>query len=390
MFESICIQGDTAEGTVDPLEPGFLAETLLFYEHVHIVSQSGGLERLVESIGENNLLTLMSDGFIRWTWINSRIGFQHLGDDSSRFQPVNINRTRSREDGTSRNLDDPEEAAEAAFSNRRRARKFCESLAATVGLGDVLTSTVAELEEVDLVEEAARLVVAGRYGTSVIPSDFYYRMEPDGDGFFRVSTNLDMDALVQRERLRRGTDEATVSGSFIASELASMRRELYFSSLYTSEIATTPMNAAMIRVKCADLLAGRDRSARQIEAFQEITVNNGVALQEAITARDRSFSQFIELLNRARRFREWLHGQDATADLVAEYLNEITADSPFSSLPAKVMRFFLLTAAGAATGNTGVGLAIGLADATLVDVLARGWKPNQFVESQFEPFVSPR
>jgi hypothetical protein len=79
-----------------------------------------------------------------------------------------------------------------------------------------------------------------------------------------------------------------------------------------------------------------------------------------------------------------------------EYEKAISAESWFSGLPAKVIRFsfFGLTAlkleALFSSVGAAAGLALNAADQFLLDKLMEGWKPSQFIEGPLSQFVQPK
>jgi hypothetical protein len=127
---------------------------------------------------------------------------------------------------------------------------------------------------------------------------------------------------------------------------------------------------------------------RDIALFQEIHLDDARAIREAINSGERSFSEFLPILKRAHRFKQWLADRNPDANLMKEYYEAALADSWANKLPAKGIRYVFAAAAGFA--NPAAGLAIGAANDFLVDRIVRGWRPNQFVEGPLRKFTAIR
>ena len=98
-------------------------------------------------------------------------------------------------------------------------------------------------------------------------------------------------------------------------------------------------------------------------------------------------------MEHAKEFKHWISNQEPSESLVRDYYSEITAGTWADKLPSKVLRFALFTGAGFLTDllmPTGIGtltgLGLGAGDAFLVDKLAKGWKPNTFIDGPFREF----
>ena len=108
------------------------------------------------------------------------------------------------------------------------------------------------------------------------------------------------------------------------------------------------------------------------------------------------FAAVLKLLDSADKFRHWLHQQPPDTNLVRAYYQEAIKDTWAEKLPAKSTRWSIFTGVGLgidALGAGGLGTAANVAvsavDAFLVDKLAKGWKPHQFVERDLKPLLAP-
>lgn len=110
-----------------------------------------------------------------------------------------------------------------------------------------------------------------------------------------------------------------------------------------------------------------------------------------VNSSERGIKEILALLDSARRFKEWLRDRPADANLMKEYYNAIRKDSWIDGLPSKAVRWLLFNPLAALVpGGALVGLGISAADTFLVDKIAQGWKPSQFVEGPLSRFAKAK
>src|ERR1035437_10243991 len=64
MFETICIRNQN-KGGKNPIDIGFLAEAMLFYQQVRIIGTDSAIEQLVKQCGAETLIELLKGGFLK-------------------------------------------------------------------------------------------------------------------------------------------------------------------------------------------------------------------------------------------------------------------------------------------------------------------------------------
>jgi hypothetical protein len=161
-----------------------------------------------------------------------------------------------------------------------------------------------------------------------------------------------------------------------------------------SEIAVAPIYKDLISLKLSEAVGSRDRSASNIEAFQELIFDDGRTIAGVLNRKERTFHDLLPVLEKASEFRRWLQDQEPTSNLVREYFRSVTKGTWIEKLPSKILRWSVFTGAGLivdALGAGGIGTAIGAGisavDAFIVDKLVKGWRPNGFVDNVLMGFV---
>jgi hypothetical protein len=101
-----------------------------------------------------------------------------------------------------------------------------------------------------------------------------------------------------------------------------------------------------------------------------------------------------KLLDHSQRFKDWLASRTPDQRLLEEYYRSVTANTWIDKLGTKATRWAITT--GLATAVEAFypsGLAmiaaqgLSLLDATMLDTIAKGWRPNHFVEGRLRQFV---
>lgn len=109
------------------------------------------------------------------------------------------------------------------------------------------------------------------------------------------------------------------------------------------------------------------------------------SLAEVIDSGERTFGEFLLLLDRAARFKDWLKKANPDEGLIRSYVAQLSSESWIQRLPAKSLRYVLTLALDAT--NPVAGAVAGFADSFIVEKLLQGWRPNHFVASRLRPFI---
>ena len=389
MFEAVCIRRQQPLFAPEPLDLSFLAEALLFYQSVHLIADMDILKQLVSELGPALVNELLEEGFLKISYLEKRtaISNYNVGTTNELHLPVTL---------TSANNDwRLEKIAPEIFSKvaggpgygRRLGRRFAE-IVPTIDIGDELLTSVKSdfVDEVYIENAVAKLleVIAPTYR---LPQDYHYKVYTDS-GKFRIETNIDFQQANEKYNQSWHLTGDTLSPSSLLVYMLEARSDLYFASKESAELATHPGNAAIIDTKWREILKNRSQSEHNIEAFQELILNNGHEIGESIKSGYRTWRDLHALLKdkNVHKFKNWLQQIEGDTSLIHEYYNTLEKETWIGTLPPKVFRFLILTAAGFIFSPL---VAIGLsgADTFLLDRYASGWRPNQFVNGPLKGFA---
>jgi hypothetical protein len=201
--------------------------------------------------------------------------------------------------------------------------------------------------------------------------------------------------LNQEYHKRIPASHSSLSPEYLLNHLLEARGTILMGSRYLGELVVDPATAAVVKLKCVELMRKRDAQVEELDLFQELNLPNAKKLRECINSGERSFADFLKLLEHSEKFKEWLSNRNPDARLLQEYYRAAFADSWINKLGTKTSRWVVATglvAAVEAFYPTGVAIAaaqgVSLLDATLLERILKGWRPNQFVEARLADFVS--
>ncbi len=138
----------------------------------------------------------------------------------------------------------------------------------------------------------------------------------------------------------------SVTPALVLSHVLQARANLHLSARYLSEYVTSPVSSKIIRLRRGDFLDKREVSKSEIEAFQDFHFRDGRAIRRAINSGERSFDDFLKLLDTAARFKTFLREANPDQELLRKYLEEVAAKTWLDKLPTKTVRWTGLAPAG--------------------------------------------
>jgi len=395
MFQSAVVRRH--HSGLNTVDAGLLAETLLFYGSVHAVLDRGLLTDFLKSIGPENLLALLDQKLLTVRYSRTMTAVITKTMNYVPTYAFGAFTFHAHADGKRiRAPDEIGECVKGVLGKSRRAREITRDLVdrfsvQDVGLGNSETShevVDSELANDRLVQSYAGAYLRNAVPHYTLPSGWEFRCVKTGDGSddIYVITNLNFADINREYHKIIDPSHSSISPEFILAHILDARVDVDLASNYMSEIITRPESSDLIRIKFSHLLSRRDINVREIGLFQEILLRNGRAIRQAINSGERTFAEFVPVLQKAGRFKRWLTEMSPDAKLLDEYHRTVVADSWVNKLPIKLVRYVLVTVAGLI--NPGAGLVAGAGDTLLLDRMLRGWRPNQFVDGSLRKFVA--
>ncbi|MDR9839819.1 hypothetical protein [Herbaspirillum huttiense] len=393
MFEKIVLRRSSNGPAISI---GDVAEALLFYQNVHLVLDYGSLNSLLNAIHMDGLLNLLSRKNVTAVYCEETLGISTTKIGAFEYyRPVAFWISGSEQDGpaTTRRAQLIQTLTTSGY-DKKQATKFADSFVNRVPLkrlaandfikGGVVKAATTDFLTKEYSEVALRKIIEATVGAPVLDEKFRFEIYQSGEDLVTLS-NVDIQAINDsRKRINPQLDE--ISRATFLSEMLNATADTHLAAHYGGELQTSAMTSSLIRLRHELLLRKIGIDRNELTNFHEIILPDSPMLSEVINSGERSFDEFLMVLDKSQKFRDWMKGVNPDEKLVAAYLRDVTADSWLDKFKGKGLRYVLGNALNAATGTL-AGLAIGAADAFLIDKIFKGWRPSHFVNKTYKPFI---
>jgi hypothetical protein len=383
MFERICINRQDPFGM--PIDVGFLAEALVFYQRVHIVADSEMFKSVIRICGYEVILEMMQMGILTLDYV----------ENIPLVSPDYDFGLASCEELKYQNLAPKflQELTGKSGKGRRVANqlsKFVRPVQYDLSLPDEAREDASDEA---YIKDLACSLLQYFVPTYRIPDPSVFRLHKSGPGY-KLETNIDFEKVNGIFRLRTDVSDASLTPAYLVSHVIGTRKDLKSAAEFSTDLAVSKPTSIVAACKFKRLIARRASSDAEVQAFEELIFSESRCIREAVNSGERSFDDVLRLVNAGVKFKEWLKKTSQDDDLVKEYCREVTRAEWADKLPPKTARWAIFAAAGAAAGflltplaGAAVGLGLSAGDSFLLDRLIKGWRPNQFVNGPLKEFV---
>lgn len=390
MFDAIVYKNAVGPGPL--IDIGALAEGLLFYGRVAIVGNSATIKDLLARIPPFVLLSMLRDGRLEFYYLADQIGVstQEINGRSCHGLVAFSSPDHAIEKIGPSSF---KSAAGATSQAKIGASKFTALLRSLDHSGFDQDSVLQAFSDRQAINVSVASLIREIVPCFALSPDLRFTIEREKDGIY-VDTNIDFTELNQSYHQVVPPSHSTLTEAYILSLLQSAYEATYFAALLNAEVAVHPIERA-VQARAVDAVLSRHvRSQSQIESFAELTLADGHAIREAVNSGAVTFADILKLLDSADKFRYWLHQKPPDTNLVRAYYQETIKGTWAEKLPIRSTRWCIFTSLGlgidALLGTGGLGsVAVSAVDSFLVDKLAKGWKPHQFVEKDLKSLFAP-
>jgi len=344
MFEKIVLRRSD-KGPA--LSIGELAEALLFYQNVHLVLDHASLNNLISKIGMPTLLSLLSRPSVSAVYCeemlatrtesrgsvlsHSFVAFTYMGDKD--VGPLHGRKKRL------------EHLLSRHGYGKRQTRLLVERFRKHVPIkkltddsyveGGVVRAAWSDLYEPSFIQESMRRVLLSMLGSELLPSEFTFKVRLQFPSFY-INTNINLEKL-NAERKRHNSTLEDITEALLINNILIARGDTILAAHYGGEFYTSDLTSEIIRLKYADLLKRIGIERHELKEFSEIVIQDGPTIREALNSGERTFDEFLLLLDKSQRFREWAQKVNPDEKLVKAYFQEVTSEGWMNKLPSKVL-----------------------------------------------------
>lgn len=398
MFDSICINLKNKAGNENlenVFDFGFLAEAMLFYQNVQVIARRGFLELLVQKFQPDVLLNYLEAGFLKISYLENDTGIytENTGTIHEKHKPILWSIPDYNWEKHSRDL-----FSKALGLTKKGARRYSIQVSRYIKPLEIERSvefeTIQDFSNGKYIEQSITHLLKYFVPEYELPIPLIFTVTTNGTHFF-VDTNINFTIANEHYHKRVSPKHSSLTSSYLLSNLVAARSDWYFSSLFSSEIATNEISNTVFSLKFNDLLSNRQRSNEQIDVFKDYVFDDARTISEVINSGEKSFRDLYYLLIEADKFKSWLKEQEPDQELFRAYFQEVTKKSWVDKLPPKSIRWAIFNLAGLGIDTLGAGgigkvagLTVSAFDEFLVDKILKGWKPNQFIETSKRQFLN--
>jgi len=161
-----------------------------------------------------------------------------------------------------------------------------------------------------------------------------------------------------------------------------------------SDISLPEINSLMVRLKINDLVEKSEKSTKEIEVFNHYIYDDSILLRETINSGSKSLEDFFPILDKAAKYKHWLHDLPNDKNLLKEYIKKVGEKTWLEQVQSKAVRFYLVAGINTLLNITipqpgGIIASTGLSafNTFVLEKLIKKWKPNQFIENELLPLV---
>lgn len=392
MFEKIVLRRSENGAAISA---GQLAEALLFYQNVHLIIDMGSFGGLIRQLGPGTLLSVLQRSDCTAVYCE-----EVLGTHTQAIGPMNahsyvafalsghdgIGMFESRDQRVAyilRNAGIPDTEA------KRFAKSFLKAAPPRKLSGDfflkdgIIEAGRRDLHDSSFVRSAVNAALALTPGAGSLTSALKFDIHDSDLGMY-VFHNIDFE-LINARRARLRPPHEPITEAHLLSHILEARADLALASFYGGDFVSSEVTSSIVQFRFSEILRRTNLNEEQRSMFHQVTLPGYPSLRETIDSGQRSFKDFLLLLDKATKFKEWLRSTSVDEGLVRSYMTDISKEGWIQSVPAKTVRYLFTLALEA--HNPFVGTAAAIADNFVIDKLLSGWRPNHFVENRLGPFI---
>ena len=382
MFNTINIHFHSQQHTA-----GQLAECLLFYDQVNLVTSIDDMAKLIATIGFDELVELSHYG-LRIITTDFTLGILPFPDLHNPYE-VRVN---------------PFSLENEDLTHRYLSKSINTALHVS---GSELDSRIAKLRE------ATTLYTLGREITNQIHQEalspfaaqlLYKELESKGashllldgilqykfsgnDESLKLETNMS-DPLVAKEIERLQVNQILDPNRFLLN-LATSMVFLHQSAYFVGEMMTSTSEERTIALKLNSLKGIVNNGMHDFQLIQKLANPEYHSIAATLDQKRRTFRELIQLIEKAQGFKEWKQTIPDEADFINEYSKAVAIESKWTdNVFVKSGRWLITSIIGTIPlVGTIAGPVASAIDTFVIDKIMKKWTPNQFLQSDVKEFV---
>lgn len=382
MFNTINIHFHSQQHTA-----GQLAECLLFYDQVNLVTSIDDMAKLITTIGFDELVELSHFG-LRIITTDLTLGILPFPNFHNPYE-VRVNPLLLENEDLTH-------------------RYFSKSINTALHVsGAELESHISKLRELTTLYPLSKEITNQIHQEALSPFAaqlLYKELESKGAGHLLLDGTLQYKFSGNEESLKL---ETNMSDSFVAKEIERLQVKqildhnrfllnlatsmvfLHQSAYFDGEMMTSTSEERTIALKLNSLKGFVNNGMHDFQIIQKLANPEYHSIAATINQKRKTFRELIQLLGKAQRFKEWKQTIPDEADFLAEYSKAVAIESKWNdNVFVKTGRWLITSTIGTIPlAGTLAGPIVSAIDTFVIDKIMKKWTPNQFLQSDVREFV---
>lgn len=395
MFDKIFLKRNRiSDNTIDL---GKLCESMIFYNQTNFLLDKFTVEQFIKLVGIEKLKEYSERGIIKLHYRNTAIGtaaFQ-VGTKTAFGPLVTKSQAFNLEEKVFRGFLEVTGSENKSKLNSRDFLDLCSPLEYTAGFQKILES---ECEDIELLKSQFKIYI-NSYLPQLDVANLTLEINESistqiGTKAFVFKSNYDLNELNEKYSALLPNGHILNWSTFLLNSTESSG-DINIASQYDTELYSDEKHTIYIQGRFNELIKRVSKSAENIQTFEKLSLENYKPISETINSGERTFEEFSKIIDKSIEFREWLSHLDGNHSLLNEYYDAITKESWIDKKPIKALRIGIFAGLGLLGDLMAGGIPIGsilssASDNYLVPKLLKGWKPNQFIDTQVKPFLKEK
>lgn len=353
---------------------GQIAESLLFYRQVNYFIKEEDLKSLLQEIDLEILIKLVDNHNLHVFYVESHL--QLATRLKGKFSQIGV---------ASFNPNSPLiqiiwDTLVAKYGNSPKTRHYIEEVAQRIKIykhdSDITNKILGDYLDTDFLNDSMQAVNLQIIGNYKKPT---FEVIRDSDTSYIIK-----DYVIQPNK-KINNEIGIIEG---LSFLLEARERIELGSQFDSEILTNDSISKVIQLSFNRL----KRNVNNVETykiFQKVFVDNAANITTIINNSPNLLNEYLQILEKANKFRTWLDSVDENSDLLSEYYKAVSNKTWLEKGPVKNYKWIfdigISTILGLLNPLIGIGYS-GLSGVT-DKIVENRWRPNMFVEKDLRKLL---
>ena len=392
MFESIVITGQNV-ATHKPIDMGSIVEALFLYGRVSVIANYGILDQIYYFFGGENLLWLLDEGYLGIVYREHPTGIHTQSLLGSEFHnPIQFSSPQHLFRDELRKICIDAKGRKSA--GRKLAQKIEKYIHVSQETPRILDGTFKSIMDPNYLQTSTQIIIS-----ELIPSlqweDRFKFTATRTDNGISIDSNLDFEFINKIYHKSVSPSHSTITPAYILSHLLNLEESLFFAASFSSELSCDNLSTRLGINKVDYIIEHSLQRNKRLSHFKEVIFKNVNAIKEAVNSGSVDVDSILKVLQKSRKYKEWLLTVPPNADLLQEYLIKVGEKSFMEKLPGKILRCALFSGCGFAVSSclppvesVGIGFSLNVLDTFFFDKICGGWKPNHYIDNQLKPLIN--